>query len=160
MYKFLIDSDALIKISKAGFLGTLTENFDVLITKEIYEETVIEGKTGFYQDADKIESLVQNGKIKILKVRHKKNSNLNFGKGELSILNIHKKDSLIITDDLRFTSYMQKENIKSVSSAHLLLTLVKKGKINKNKAYYYLEKLKPFIRKEVYKLVKNDIRSE
>ena len=31
-----------------------------------------------------------------------------------------------VTGDLSFTSYIQKESIKSVSSAHLLFALVKK----------------------------------
>ena len=163
MYKFLVDSDALIKISKAEFLDAVTENFDVFITEEIYEETIIEGKKGFYHDADDIERLIQNSKIKILKGGHykkKEKSKPGFGRGELSILQAYKKDSLIVTDDLSFTSYMQKERIKSISSAHLLLALVKKDKMDKDKAYYHLERLKPFIRKDVYELVKNDFKGE
>ena len=80
-----------------------------------------------------------------------------FGKGEASIYRAYKKNSLIVTDDLSFTAYIQKENIKSISSAHLISVMLKKNKIKKDKAYECLEKLMPFIRKEIYKLVKEEI---
>ena len=162
MYKLLFDSDALIKISKADFADAVVENFEVIITEEVYEETVKEGKKGFYPDADKIEKLVQDNKIRIIKTHSKSKKKLKqiFGKGETSIYQAHKKNNLIVTDDLSFTLYMQKENIKTISSAHVLFMLVKKNKIKKDEAYICLEKLRPFIRKEVYKLVKDDIKGE
>ena len=163
MYKLLADSDALIKISKAEFLDFVVENFQVLITGEVYKETVNEGKRGFYQDAYNIERLIKINKIKVLEGKsYKKNKKpkQNFGKGEESIFQARKKGILIVTDDLSFTLYAQKENIKSISSAHLVFILAKKGKLKKDKAYYFLEKLRPFIRKEIYELVKNDIQGE
>ncbi len=163
MYKLLIDSDALIKISKADLLEIVVKNFDVFITEEVYDETVKVGKKGFYLDADKIESFIQNGNIKILKgkrYRKKKKPKLDFGKGEISIYRAYDKNILIVSDDLSFTSYVKKENLKIISSAHLLFVLVEKVKLKKDKAYYYLEKLKPYIRKEVYELIKRDIKGE
>lgn len=161
MYKLLFDSDALIKISKAEFLDLVAENFDVYITEEVYDETVIEGKKGFYPDADKIERLIQDGKIKIQKYyKKRKVPQQNFGKGEISIFQAYGKGSLIVTDDMSFALYLQKENIKSISSAYLLFVLVKKKKMKKDNAHYCLENLKPFIRKEVYKLIKADIGDE
>jgi len=157
MYKLLFDSDALIKASKAEFLDKIVDNFNVSITEEVYNETVKEGKKGFYQDADKIDDFVNKGKIKIIKEKYKKDLKQSFGKGEKSTYQAHKKGTLIITDDLRFTLYIKKENIKSLSSAHLIYTLVKKRKVSKDNASYFLEKLKPHIRRDVYALVKKDI---
>ena len=163
MYKLLLDSDALIKISKAEFLDAAAENFDLSITEEVFEETVVQGKKGFYPDADKIERLIQDGEIKILKGSYRKkreSPKQSFGKGELSIFQAYSKGSLIVTDDFSFTSYLNKVHIKSVSSAHLLYVLVKKNKLKKDKVFDCLEKLKPFIRKEIYKLIKTDIEGE
>lgn len=157
MYKLLFDSDVLIKASKAEFLEKIAENFNVLITEEVYNETVTEGKKGFYQDADKIEDFIDKGKIRIIKGKYKKELKQSFGKGEKSIYHAYRKGTLIITDDLKFTSYIKKENIKSLSSAHLIYVLLKKKKLSKDNAFYCLEKLKPYIRKEVYKLIKRDI---
>ena len=163
MYKLLLDSDALIKISKAEFLDAVAENFNVAVTEEVYYETVIEGKKGFYQDADNIDKLVQSGKIKIRigrGYRKKKKPKQSFGIGEASVLQAYQKGSLIVTDDLSFTAYMEKEQIKSISSAHLLLALVKKKKVKKDKARYCLEKLRYLIRKEVYELIRKDIEGD
>ena len=163
MYKLLFDSDALIKVSKAEFLDIVAENFCIFITKEVYDETVADGKKGLHKDADKIEQLIRDGKIKILKeAYHKKKlvAKQGFGRGELSVLQAYEKGRLIVTDDLSFTSYLQKEHAGSVSSVHLLLALVKKKKLKKDNAHYFLEKLKPYIRKEIYKLIKTDIEGE
>ena len=157
MYKLLFDSDALIKASKAEFLDKIAENFMVLITEEVYNETVKEGKKGFYQDADKIGDLVNKGKIRVIKEKNKKELKQSFGKGEKSIYKAYNKGSLVITDDLKFTSYIKRENIRSLSSAHLIYALVKKKKISKDNAHYCLEKLKPYIRKDLYKLIKKDV---
>ncbi len=160
MYKLLFDSDALIKSSKAEFLGKIAENFNVSITEEVYYEAVEEGKKGFYQDADKIDDFVNKGKIKVINKEaytKKKEPQKSLGKGEKSLYQAYKKGSLIISDDLSFMSYLKKEDIKSLSSAHLLYALVKKKKLSKGDAHYCLEKLRPYIRKEVYKSVKTDI---
>lgn len=163
MYKLLIDSDALIKISKAEFLDLVANNFDVITTEQVFEETVKEGKEGFYQDAYKIEKLIQEDKIDVLKTKFyikSKKPSKNFGKGEVSLYQAYKKGVLIVTDDLSFTSYLQKERLKCISSAHLLPVLIKKHKLKIDKAYHCLERLKPYIRKEVYELVKGDIKGE
>ena len=157
MYKLLFDSDALIKVSKAEFLDKIAENFNVSITEEVYNETVKEGKKGFYQDAEKIGDFVDEGKIKIIKEECKKELKQSFGKGEKSTYNAYKRGTVIITDDLKFASYIKRENIKSLSSAHLIYVLAKKKKLSRDNALYCLEKLKPYIRKEVYKLVKKDV---
>lgn len=163
MYKLLFDSDALIKASKADLLATVTECFDVLITEEVYSETVEEGKKGFHPDADRIANLVEDRKIKLTKRKDyikNKGPKESFGEGEISVFKSYKKNRMIVTDDLRFSSYIGKEDIKNISSAHLLLALVKKGKMQKDKAEYYLEKLKPYIKKGVYELVKQDLKGE
>ncbi len=160
MYKLLFDSDALIKISKAEFLDVIVKNFNASIAEEVYEEAVKEGKKGFYPDADKIGNFIQEGKIKIIKKQYYnkgKKTKQPFGRGEASVFQAYKKGNIIVSDDLSFTSYARKENIKSLSSAHLIYVLVKKRKISKDKAYDSLEKLKPYIRKDVYELVKKDI---
>jgi len=160
MYKLLFDSDALIKTSKAEFLDKIAKNFSILITEEVYNETVKEGKKGFYQDAEDIENYINKGDIKIIKIKNyikKKGPGKNFGKGEKSTFQAYKKGSLIVTDDLSFTSYIKKEKLKVLSSANLLYALVKKKKLSKSNAQYYLEKLKPYIRKDVYNLVRRDI---
>lgn len=157
MYKLLFDSDALIKISKAEFLDYVVKCFKVIITEEIYHEAVHEGKKGYYQDAFKLEKFIKNKKINIIRKSHyqtRKKPKQNFGRGEISVFQAYKKDLVIVTDDSAFTSYIKTENMKSLSSAHILAALAKKQKIQKDKAYHCLQKLKPFIKMEIYELIR------
>lgn len=160
MYKVLFDSDALIKIAKAEFIVATVECFDVLITEDVYNETVEEGKKGFYADADKIEELVKQGRINVLKVDYYKKGKKpkqSFGIGETSVFQAYKKGRLVVTDDLSFALYLEKKSIKYLSSAHILLMLLKKHKLTKDEAYHCLEKMKPFIRRQIYEIIKKDI---
>ena len=161
--KLLFDSDALIKVTKAGFLEHVTTTFNVYITDDVYNEVVEEGKKRLYYDAEKIKNIIDNKKIYLIKnYSHIKRTEpkQSFGRGEISVFQAYNKDYVIVSDDLSFVLYLNKESIKNISSAHLLIALVKKGNITKEKAYYHLEKLKPLIRKEIFELVKNDIEGE
>lgn len=158
MYKLLFDSDALIKSAKAGILEKIASELDVLITSEVYQETVEEGKKRLYEDAEKIEKLVKENKIKLTKSA--KNISIEgriLGKGEASVFHACQKNAIIVTDDLGFTSFLKDKNINVLSSVHIIIILFKTKKISKVQALQYLEKLKTFIRNELYNLVKNEL---
>ena len=163
MYKLLFDSDALIKAAKAEFLEPVANTFEVCITDDVYRETVEQGRTGLYKDADKIKNLIDAKKISVIRSREyirKAKPKKSFGRGEISIFQAYKKGYLIVADDLSFVVYLNDESIKNVSSAYLLVMLLKKHRIGKEKACYYLDRLKPLIRKDIYELVKSDIKGE
>ena len=114
MYKLLIDSDALIKLAKIGLLDDVTRAFNVEITEEICNETVMEGKKRLYEDADKIKEFVDSKRIVIIKDKMRKIKSLikeNLGSGELSIINSKKRGHIIVTDDFSFTKYLQSKKI-------------------------------------------------
>lgn len=163
MYKLLFDSDALIKVAKAEFLETTANVFQVCITDDVYHEAVEQGRRKLYEDADKIKGLIDAKKIFVIKSnKYAKEAKprKSFGKGEISVFQAYKKNYLIVADDLSFVACLNDESIKNMSSAHVLMALLKKRKIGKEKAYYHLDKLKPLIRKETYELVKSDIKGE
>ncbi len=158
MYKLLFDSDALIKSAKSQILEKIIGEFDILITGEVYQETVEEGKKRLYEDAEKIGTLVKENKIKLIKAA--KNIPLRekiLGKGEASVFRAYKKNIIIVTDDLSFTSFLKDKNANVLSSAHMINILLKRKKINKIQALQHLDKLSPFIRNELYDLIKNEI---
>lgn len=162
MYKVLVDSDSLIKLAKIDLLKYITKVLCVEITEDIYGETVVEGRKRFYQDADNIQEFVDAKKIMIVKKKHKNKVEIkeNFGIGELSIIRCKEKKHIIVTDDIRFTRYLQSNKIMPISSANLIVVLKEKLILTKQQAIEYLERLKPYIRSEVYINVKNDIGGE
>ena len=163
MYKLLIDSDALIKLAKIGLLDDVTRAFNVEITEEICNETVMEGKKRLYEDADKIKEFVDSKRIVIIKDKMRKIKSLikeNLGSGELSIINSKKRGHIIVTDDFSFTKYLQIKKIIPISSANLIFALKEKSILTKQQAEDSLEKLKPYIRNDIYINVKNDMGGE
>lgn len=162
MYKLLIDSDSLIKLAKIGLLENVTKIFSVQITEEIFNETVTEGKKRLYEDANKIEKFITNGKIIVIKKKRKGRipAKENFGAGELSIIDAKEKKHIIVTDDLSFTRYLQSNKIIPISSANLIISLKEKSILTKQQAFNYLERLKPHIRDEIYKNIANDLEGE
>lgn len=159
MYKILIDSDSLIKITKIGLIELLCENTKICITKEIFKESVLEGKKRLYEDAKIIENLIKNNKIEIIKNNINKIIN-NFGIGENSILYALNKNIIPVSDDQKFLNYLESKNIEYLQSVTCIFLLFKKKIIKKNEYLKFLEKLKLFIKDEVYNNAKNMVNEK
>ena len=74
MYKFVIDSDALIKLTKTGLLEQVCRHYNCAITSEVKEESVDEGKKRFYKDALKIEELIGKKLLKVIELKKVKST--------------------------------------------------------------------------------------
>jgi len=160
MYKFIIDSDALIKLVKSGILEKICICYNCSITTEIKNECVDEGKRRLYKDALKIEEFINK---KLLRIKNSKKSGKikwNLGKGETSALNLSFQDkkSTIVTDDSAFIKYLEENNIKFFVPADLMLLMVVSNKIDKKTALRHLEKMKDLIREEIYHDIKKDVK--
>lgn len=156
MYKLIFDSDGLIKLVKARIIHEVCEKFNCLVTSEVFKETVIEGKKRLYEDAFTIEKLIKQNKIKIKKSDKLKIENL--GKGESSTLQLSKKiNAMVVSDDSTFISYLRDNSVPFMTPTNLITRLYKLNYINKTKALDALEKIKPFIKKEIYDKTKNKL---
>lgn len=160
MYNFILDSDALIKLTYAEIIIDICKNYNCFITTKVKDEVIEEGKKRFYQDALIIEKLVKNKLLKIIDGKKLKIKEVNLGKGEISTLELYhsKRNSIIITDDLTFIKYLERKNIQYLIPATLILLLKKKKIIDLKQTIIHLEKLKPFIKEEVYKDIKKEIK--
>lgn len=160
MYKFIIDSDALIKLAKAGFLEQICKRYSCAITAEVKSESVDEGKKRFYKDALKIEELIDKKLLKIIELKKLSDIKGNFGKGEVSAVNLYfqEKNNTIVTDDSAFIRYLEEENVNFILPADIILLMKRSKKIDEKTALRYLDKMKHFIREEVYNDVKRDIK--
>lgn len=162
MYNLLLDSDALIKLTHSGALVRICESFYCITSGEVKREGVDEGKKRFYPDAEIIENLIENRLLKIKNPKKKIKIKDNLGKGELSILDLHKeiKNHLIVSDDTKFIKELEKDNIRFLVPSDLIILLKKLGKINQKEAKSYLEKIKVFIREEDYKNHKKELEEK
>lgn len=162
MYKFIVDSDALIKLTKAGILKKICYHYNCVITTEVKNECVDEGKKRLYKDALRIEEFINKKLLRVTKVERITKIKENLGKGEMSTVNLYfqEKNRIIITDDSAFIKYLEENNIKFFIPADLLLLMKHSKKIDKKTALGYLEKIKNFVREEVYNDIKKDIKED
>ena len=160
MYNLIFDSDALIKSTYAEVIFKVCKTFSCLITKEVRDETVTEGKKRFYPDAVHIEKLIKNNLLKIKEPRKKVRIKEEFGKGEKSVLELYHstKNSIIISDDLAFIKHLEREEITFFVPSDLIILLKSLNKISLEEALYFLEKMRIFIKEEVYNETKKELK--
>jgi len=162
MYKFVIDSDALIKLTKSEVLWEICNHYNCIITSEVKNECVDEGKKRLHKDALKIEEFINKNLLKVRDVKKERKIKENLGKGEISTASLYfqEKNSVIVTDDSAFIKYLEESNIKFFVPADLILLMKNSRKIDSKTALKYLKKMKLFIREEVYADIKKDIKED
>ena len=99
-----MDSDALIKLTKAGAKELITASFSITIPKRVYEETVIEAEG--YPDAEEINRNVMAEKI-VIQETHP------VSRGEMAVHDLYKMGGfdLIVSDDNRFLKYLTTKGV-------------------------------------------------
>src|SRR3989338_29890 len=155
MYKFIIDSDALIKLTKSGLLEIICNHYNCIITAEVKNESVEEGRKRLYKDALQIEQVINK---KLIKVKEPKSRGKikNLGKGEASAFEMYfeEKNCLIVTDDSAFIKHLEENDVKFCVPADLILLMKIENKISKKTALAYLDKMKDLIKEGVYLNIK------
>ena len=154
---FVLDADGLIKLTKAGVIEELAKYRKCVITEEVFSESVKKGKERFYEDAFVIEKLINRKLLALEKIKFAEIGNL--GKGEASTLALYKKKKgdAIITDDRKFLSVLEEQNIPFMVPIDVITVLLKKRKITRKMASEALEKIKFLTREELYIKAKSEI---
>ncbi len=162
MYKFAFDSDALIKLAKAGVLEDICRNYSCSITNEVKNESVNEGKKRLHEDALKIEDFINKGLLKVIDLKISKQIKENLGKGEISVLRLYfqEKNSIVVTDDSAFIKHMNEDGIRFAVPADIIFLMKTENKLDRKTSLSYLDKIKEFIKEEVYNEVKQDITED
>lgn len=148
--KLLLDADGLIKLVHSGIFRKIKQQ--CVITEQVYDEVVTEGKKRLYEDAFVVEKLIEEKKLQIEKV--KQITPLpRFGKGEESTLALFKqvKADVVITDDRKFLTLLGEEKVPHIVPTECIVALVNNKTITKAEGEAALGKIKPFIREENYK---------
>jgi len=158
----VLDSDALIKLTKAGCLGKILGTIDCFISNEVYEETVIDGMKRFYEDAFQIDRLVREGKLKIEETRNNEMAQnilegSKLGKGENSTLHLffNMNASAIISDDKAFLNILHQNNIPFIIPTDLIVRLYELKILTMAEFMKALDTIKPYVSKHNYDRAKN-----
>lgn len=103
MVKLILDADASIKLSKISLIVVLSNAFEIILTKEVYEEQVVVGLKKGYSDAKRVETLVKSKKIGVKEVESVYDDS-KLGKGEKSVIDfcLSVGVELVVSDDEAF----------------------------------------------------------
>ncbi|MBT9438664.1 MAG: hypothetical protein GAS50_05685 [Desulfobacterales bacterium] len=137
MMKFAIDTCSLIALQYSGYLSTIVETVDIIITKKIHSELE---DIGIFTDSDAAaarEILRLLHKITIMEVSQRAT-----GEEELIEVALQKKCDFIVSDDIRAMPKLKLTNISTLFSTHLLYYLFRAGIISKEEGLIALEKMR------------------
>jgi hypothetical protein len=141
--KIVMDSDALIKLTKSGAKELIVNCFDVSIPERVYEETVIEAKG--YPDAEEIDRNIKTEKIEVKEA-------IKAAKGEMAVLDLYRRGeySFLVSDDSRFLKYLAAIGIPYLTPPFLIIYLLHKQAVSKPSAEKYIDNLKMYISEDEY----------
>lgn len=162
----MLDSDGLIKLTKAGVLESVAKTWTCMIPQAVYEETVERGKRAAYPDAATIEEILRACRVPCKRPSahpHAKRilqTAPSLGQGEREALHLFFEENAnaIISDDARFLTVLEQAKIAYVPPALVVVQLVRWGEMSKTVASAHLEKMKAFIAPEVYRRAREDLQ--
>jgi len=154
-----IDSDTLIKLTRAGAKEVVASAVEIVVSPEVKKETVDEGKSGGFPDAFEIERNIKRGLIKVVRARKAGETEtivreLGLMGGEAGVFRLFMdgKCKAVASGDQKFLDLIEALNIPFVTSSALIVYLWKNGKIEKDVCLKLMKKLEPMISDEEYQL--------
>lgn len=159
-----MDSDCLIKLTKAKAKDNVVKCVAVSIPEIVKKETVDEGKTSGYADPLEIERNIKAGKIEVKSVPITQEvrsvaETLRLRGGETDAYGLFRKGGFvaIASDDQKFIRKMEEMEIPCITPTALIIYAWKKNAISKGRALKLLEYIKPMVSDEEYVLSKLEI---
>jgi hypothetical protein len=154
--KIVMDSDCLIKLTKAGAKEFVLLAMEVHIPQLVKKETVDEVKERGYQDALIIEKNIESNTLHVVKHRGRSLTTIPSTKGEMEVISLYLEGSYnaIASDDSRFLKKLETANIPYLTPSACVVYLYTCGRVGKSEVLHILEDMKPFISKEEYMISK------
>ncbi len=157
--KLVMDSDSLIKLTKAGAKEVVLNNIEVSIPPSVVNETT--GSKEKFPDALRIHENIDKG---LLKVKNPQNSSfvksMGIKGGEAQVLMLHDSSSAISSDDAKFLNLLENLNIPYLTPSSIIVFLLKKGAIRKNESIKLLGNLKELVSDEEYHLAMDEVEND
>lgn len=151
---FLIDADALVKITKAGLKETLTAHLDLRMAPVVAKEVIQEGKRLGHADAAEVERNLKKKRLRVTNDPDDSPMAALFKGGEADLVALYGSGSYsaVISDDQRFLKRAVEFGIEILTPSAALALLAKRRKLSGKAACDRLEALKPYISAEEYTL--------
>ncbi|MBI5197536.1 MAG: hypothetical protein HZA19_02890 [Nitrospirae bacterium] len=152
--KIVMDSDCLIKLTKAGAKEAVVLTIKVDIPELVKKETVDEARERDYHDATIIEENIDKKALHVVKPRRKGVLQVPAAKGEMEAVALYSEGGYdaIASDDRRFLKKLEVARIPYLTPTACIIYLYKSGTTGKTEVSGLLERLRPFISREEYRI--------
>ncbi len=134
-YMIILDSSPLIHLTKIGKIDFILKKFEnIIISDAVYSEVIEQGIKHGYSDALLLENYLNEKKILRYSIKKQDpllKKYLHLGEYE-SILLSEKLGTIIILDDRKARLVAEQRNLVSITTADMILLLIKIKSINFN----------------------------
>jgi predicted nucleic acid-binding protein len=171
MAKIVADADGLIKMGKSGALGRLLLAAQVLVPEKVYEEAVVAGKRGLYEDALELERTLAEGPAEVVpegaadeplgeRAEALLEAASPLGAGERAALRLFfaRRADAVLTDDRAFTNLLIGEGIRVLAATAAIVSLAEAGRMTTAEATAALGRIEGFVRRDAYEAAVGDLR--
>jgi len=162
-----MDSDCLIKLTKAKAKRDVTECVVVSIPEIVKKETVDEGKASGYADPLEIEKNIEAGKIMVKPVHMTSEirgtaETLRLKGGEVDVYGLFRKGGFtaVASDDQKLIRKLEEIEVPCITPTALIIYAWRKSAISRERALRLLEQIKPMVSDEEYVLSKIEVEKE
>jgi len=155
--RIVMDSDCLIKLTKAGAKEAVAAAAVVCIPVLVRKETVDQSVAQGFQDAAAIRSNIDQGRLQVIAAGAAASRiAMPATKGETEVVAAFAGGNfdVIASDDRRFLRKLSAANIPFLTAATCILYAHKAGKLDHEEALALLAALRPYISGEEYSITK------
>ncbi|MGH7410104.1 MAG: hypothetical protein ACREJ6_03445, partial [Candidatus Methylomirabilis sp.] len=152
-------------VASLDSLQAKMDDWNCMIPQAVYAETVDRGKQAAYPDALAIREVLDPSMVRPL-VRHPRAARLleqrrGLGRGEQEALHLFfaVPADAIISDDAAFVTVLDQAGLRYLPPALVLVQLAHERSLDPREALEGLERMRPFIRPEVYQAARSDLEA-
>ena len=145
-----MDSDSLIKITKAGLKELIVNKVGISIPKVVKREIVDAGKEKGCTDAFVVEKNINSNIVTIVE------SSSNYSSGDHALIDLYRKEDFyaVATDDLKLTRHLRAYSIPFILPGLIIYQLFKNKKIKMKTALWALQQLAEFVSEDEFSTVR------
>jgi hypothetical protein len=156
---FLIDSDALVKITKAGLKETFTSHLNLRMAPVVAKEVIEEGKRLGHADAVEVERNLARKRLRLTPAPRASDKASLFSGGEADLVALYESGqySAVISDDMHFLKRAIEFGIEVLTPTATLVLLVRNRKVSEKTACDRLAVLKSFVSSEEFTLAYREL---
>ncbi len=156
MDRIVSNANPLIYLAKANKLKLIEKLLnEVFIPEAVFQEVVIEGKRLAEKDAYRIEKAINDGWLKVKKVRTSLSFDISLHSGEIEVISLAKQEQIktVLVDDGKARSVAELADLEPVGTLAILLQAVKSRMMDFDEFLSILEEIIHcgfYLRDEVY----------